>query len=218
MPRAVTFFAGACLLLLLGCANTRFVAEWRANDYPGPAFRKLLVVGVTRDGVMRRVFEDQFVAELGRRGVAAAASYTLVPKDGELDRADLEKAVAASGAEGILSTRLVQVVQQTYVYPWPYGYGGPGYGFYGYYPYAYRGAWVGYNYYAYAPPQVVQYNVVVLETQLFNAANQAMVWGATSQTFSPSDPRRDAADLSRLVIDALAAARLIEIEGKPGTR
>jgi hypothetical protein len=215
--RAATRFACAFLLLVAGCANTRFVAEWRANDYQGPGFRKLLVVGVTRDGVMRRVFEDQFVAELARRGVAATASYTLAPKDGELDRAELEKAVAASGADGILSTRLVQVMQQTYVYPWPYGYGGPGYGFYGYYPYAYRGAWVGYSY-AYAPPQVVQYNVVVLETQLFSAADQAMIWGATSQTFAPGDSRRDAADLGRLVIDALAAARLIEVGVKPGTR
>lgn len=192
---------------LAGCASTRFVAEWRANDYPGPPLRKLLVVGVSRDAVARRVYEDQVVLALTGRGVPATASYTLAPGEGELDRAALEKLVATAGADGILTTRLVQVARQTVVYPGTYPYPAPYYGFYGYYPYAYRGAWMGY---AYAPAQVVQYDVIVLETQLFAGPGQVLVWGATSQTLAPAATQQEAARLGRLVVDALAAARLIE--------
>lgn len=192
---------------LAGCASTRFVAEWRANDYPGPALRKLLVVGVSRDAVARRVFEDQLVHELAGRGVAATASYTLAPGEGELDRPALEKLVTTAGADGILTTRLVQVARQTAYVPGTYPYPAPYYGFYGYYPYAYRGAWMGY---AYVPPQIVQYDVVVLETQLFAGPGQVLVWGATSQTLAPADTRQEATRLGRLVVDALAKARLIE--------
>lgn len=202
----------ACLWLASGCASTRFTSEWRANDYAGPAFRKLLVVGVSRDPIARRVFEDRLVAELVGRGVAATPSYVLAPEDGELDRAVLEKLVAVSGADGILTTRLVQVARQTTYYPgaYPYApYAAPTYGFYRYYPYAYRGAWLGY---AYAPPQVVQYEVVTLETRLFDAPRQILIWGATSQTFAPTDVQRAAGELGRLVIAALAAARLIEVK------
>ncbi len=202
-----TLMAALACAFLAGCASTRFVAEWRANDYPGPVLRKLLVVGVSRDAVARRVFEDQLVIELTSRGVAATASYTLAPGEGELDRAALERLVATAGADGILTTRLVQIVRQTAIIPGAYPYAGPYYGFYRYYPYAYRGAWLGY---AYTPPQVVEYDVVVLETQLFAGADQRLVWGATSQTSAPAASKQEAARLGRLVVNALAAARLIE--------
>ncbi len=208
--RSLSVLLACACLWLAGCASTRFTSEWRANDYTGPAFRKLLVVGVSRDAIARRVFEDRLVAELTGRGVAATASYVLAPQDGELDRAALENLVAVAGADGILTTRLVQVTRQTTYYPgvYPYGpYPGPYYGFYGYYPYAYRGAWLGY---AYVPPQIVQYDVVTLETQLFDVPRQALIWGATSQSFAPGNLQREAGELGRLVIAALAAARLIE--------
>ena len=75
--RTRRLFLFALCGLLSACALTPRVSNtWRANDYAGPALRKLMVVGVGVDGASRRSFEDALTQALQANGVEAIASYS----------------------------------------------------------------------------------------------------------------------------------------------
>ena len=78
----------------------RIVEQWQAPASAAGPFKRLLVVGVTKEATVRRIFEDEFVRQLRARGTDAVASYTLIPEDGQVDRPRLERAVKESRADG----------------------------------------------------------------------------------------------------------------------
>lgn len=198
VPRALTMVLA--ILVLSGCASTQLTNSWRDSRYTGPAFRKILVIGVTRQSGVRRTFEDVFAADLQAHGVSAIPSYTLIPDDGEVPQSRLAQAVKDSGADGVLVTRLVKVDRQTQIYPGSYV-GPPFVGFYRFY----STAWIGY----YDPPQIYTYDVVTSETSLFEATGNRLVWSGTSETFSPRDVRKDTQEFAGVIIKALSAQGLL---------
>lgn len=197
--------AGTLLLALAaivawGCASTRLVNTWQDPKYSGPGLTRIMVIDVTRQAGIRRTFEDQFVRLLEAKGVRAVASYTLIPEDGEVPKERLAEAVKESGVQGVLVTRLVKVEVQTQVYAGPYD-GLPYYGFYGYYSWA----WVG----LYDAPLVYAYNVVTAETNLFDAANDTLLWSGTTETFPSGNVTKSIAAFATVVVNALSASHFI---------
>ena len=196
-----TFLAVCAAALVPGCASTSIVNQWQSPD-PGPAFTKLLVVGVSRSASVRRVFEDEMVKALQARGVTAIPSYTLIPEDGPVSDTRLAEAVQKSGVDGVLTTRVLQVAQQVQVVgPGP-TFWGPPWGFYSWY----WGAWG--PVYTYSP-QVLTSDIVYAEVRLFRAKPDTLVWAATTESFAPRDVRRESADFARIVIGQLAELKLI---------
>ena len=187
-------------VLLSGCASTRMVNSWRDSRYTGPPLVKILVIGVTTQSGIRRTFEDVFAAQLGAHHVEGIQSYTLIPDDGEVPRERLAQAVQDAGADGVLVTRLVKVDRQTQYYPGSYV--GPRFmGFYGFYSMA----WSGF----YDPPQIYSYDVVTSETSLFEAKTNRLLWSGTSETFSPSDVKKDTEEFASLIVKTLAEQGLV---------
>ena len=106
----------AAALLLGGCAATQIVNQWSDPSYAAASFKRILVIGVSKQTSIRRTFEDEFVAQL-----------------------------RAAGADAVITTRLVRVERQAEYIPGTYGPYGP-YGPYpgfGYYRW-YSSAWVGF--------------------------------------------------------------------------
>ncbi len=200
--RFASLLAASAAALLCGCASTTIVNQWENTADRGPACRSLLVVGVTRNASVRRVFEDELVKVALARGVVAIPSYTLIPEDGPVADARLAEAVERAAVECVLTTRVVQVATQLDVIPPPGAGWGPPWGFYGWY----GGAWG--PLYAY-PPQVVARDVVYAEVRLFRARPDTLAWAATTQTFAPSDVRKESAEFAQLVFGQLADRKLI---------
>jgi len=189
----------AIVLLAGGCASTSLTNQWRNTEFTGPPLKKLLVVGVSKDNAVRRIFEDEFAANLRAAGVEAIPSYTQLPQSGQVDEVTLQNAVAAVGADGVLVTRLVKVQQQTQVMPAVYG--PPGVGFYGWY----SSAWVGY----YEPPSVYQYDVVTAETSVYGLRKDELIWSGTTETFAPTDVKKETKEFAQIIIAALKKAGVI---------
>jgi hypothetical protein len=190
------------LATLCGCASTRIVNQWESPE-PGAPFRKVLVVAMLDNQSVRRTFEDEFVRALMARGVAAVPSYTVIPESGRVPEGRLDAAVKQTGADGVVSTRVVRVNQEVDVIPAaPPMYWGPPWGFRGWYGSAWGPA------YAY-PPQVVTRDVVYAEVRLYRAASDALVWAATTQTFAPGDARKESAAFADLILRQFAERKLI---------
>jgi hypothetical protein len=199
--RFSTLLAVSAAALVCGCASTTIVNQWQDAADRGPACTKLLVVGVTRSASVRRVFEDELVKAALARRVVAAPSYTLIPEDGPVPDARLAEAVRHAAADCVLTTRVLQVTRQLEVVPQP-AFWGPPWGFYGWY----GGAWG--PAYAY-PPQVVARDIVYAEVRLFRNSPDTLAWAATTQTFAPSDVRKESAEFAQLVFGQLAERKLI---------
>ena len=194
----------ACAILLLafvtGCASTKLTNSWRDPDYTSQ-LGGMVVVGVSKQASVRRVFEDEFAAQLGSRGIDAVPSYTLIPEDGPVEEQRLRGAVESADTDAVIITRLVKVEKRIYLSPsYPrtmYAY--PPY-YYGYY----SRAWVGYY-----EPAVREYEVVTAETTIYARGRAEPVWSGTTETFAPGELKKDTTGFAEVVMDALAAEGLI---------
>jgi hypothetical protein len=197
-PLRIFALAIAVALGFTGCAtSTKIVNQWVNPDYTSPRFRKIMVIGVSKQPSIRRTFEDQFVTKLKAAGVDAVPSYLYIPEDGQVDEGRLQEAVKRANADGVIITRLVRVEKKTEVSP---GFYRPGpFGFYG----GYSAAWAGY----YEPPRVYQYDVYISETSLYDM-NQ-LVWAGTVETTDPGDINREIERYVDTVIDALRSKNLL---------
>jgi hypothetical protein len=190
----------AAFLVLAGCASTTLQSQWRDPGYAGGPFRKIFVIGLSaRDVTARRIFEDVMVAKLMAAGVQAVPEWQHLPGDGVLPEGAVSAAVDGTGADAVLIARLVGIDSRISVSP--VAVPGPGFGWYG--PYA--GWYSGW----YAAPQVTQYDVVIVETSLFDTKTKRLVWSATSQTVDPASVQKEAPAFADTIIGALQKAGLL---------
>ena len=183
----------ACLLMLTlaACATTSVMNQWKDPNFRGPPATRVVVAGIARSETTRRVFEDTFVQQLNAAGLQALPAYTQV-QAGEDGRVKLSDFVKTSGAEAVFVTRVQRVQQKFNVSPGyaPVGYGG----FYGWY----GTAWA-------ATPTVTQYEVVTLETTVWDTRSEKVVWGATTERVASQDIPEVTRQLAQTLIPRLKA-------------
>jgi hypothetical protein len=191
--------------LVAGCAPaTRLTNAWVDPSFKGPPFRSILVLGISQNPGERRTFEDEFSAKLRSAGVNAVPGYTLLPEDGKVEKSVLEAALRKIGADGAIVARVLAVDRRTAYSP---GYvtviPSVGYarGFYGFY-----GSAVAIS----TPPTPYQYDVVVVETSLWQTRDGTLVWSATTQTTDPGELRKEIAGYADIIIGALRERGLID--------
>jgi hypothetical protein len=164
-------------------ASTQLTSSWVDPEAPSRTHNKIVVVGVSTQPSVRRMYEDAFAQALRERGMEAIASYSVVG-EGKLDQAAAEAKLKELGADGVIVTRLVdqETVQEYYPPSYttvaaPSAYYG---GWYGYYS-------LGYTYMS-SPGYVAENKVFRLETNFYDVANPKLLWsGLTESTIAQGD-------------------------------
>jgi hypothetical protein len=199
--------AAAVVLAVSACAApTVLNTQWTDPQFTAKPIRSILVVGITKDTINRRAYEDAMVAQLGARGVKATQSYRIAPDAGPVPQEKMQQAVKESGATGVLLTRVVSVSQSVQVTPGMYMGPPMGYGFGGFYGY-YGGMWASSFY---APPQIYTQENVVADTRLFEAKDFVLVWsGSTTTTPGHDSTATLLQQFATLITAALAKDGLI---------
>ncbi len=164
----------AFALALAACATTQLNSVWKDPAYQTRPAR-IMVVGVFKSPLYRRIFEDEFVVQLEARGTQAIASYTVLPGMQQDDSKALASKVKELGADAILITRLIsKKTVRTYVPPTPY------------FPPPYYNSWpdyYGYGYqYMYSPGYIAENEYAVMETNLYQSGNDKLIWAASAET------------------------------------
>jgi hypothetical protein len=192
--------------MLTACAGppTKLVGAWQLSDYTPTGYQKVLVIGLSSEGGRRRIFEDAFCYQLQQRGVTAIASYTLIPEDGKVPNERLEAAIRESGAQGVLTTRLIGTntnvdYNDTHYQAIPVYYDS----FYGYYGNAFVYAQV---------PMASTTTVVTLESDMFDGTKLKMIWSGTTQTTNPTSLNQEMAGFAKIVIDEMAKRGLLAVK------
>ncbi|MEJ2057263.1 MAG: hypothetical protein P8X39_05430 [Desulfofustis sp.] len=176
--------AATCLLLLLlsSCATTNLTTSWHDAAFTAQnnTIDDVLVIGLTKEETLRRLYEDGFAAKFGEVGVRAYPSYTLNIADIKPTRKAVAAAVAAADARYVLITRHVSTdTKQHYRPPEPV-YVDPYYSRMDrYYPLVYREAY-------YRPGYSYSVTTVLLESNLYDAATGKLIWSAQSRSVDPA--------------------------------
>ena len=193
----------AALALLTGCVASQLVSQKANPDYVGKPLKSVMVVAVTADEIARRTYEDRVVALLGKRGIKGIPSYSEIGKRGKVEEAELRQALARSGAEGMMITRVTRIdrskteLSATEVAV-GYGWGG----FYGYY----AGVWSTVS----APAQtVIGPQWTVSETRLFDARNGALAWTGIVDTKETENFNAALTQYIQVIFDAMVGDRVI---------
>jgi len=195
IPRALLLFAG---LILAGCASTALQSAWYDTSYSGGPFRKILVVGVGASLAERRAFEDIFAQQLNAAGTQAIPGYQFLPDDARQNEPGWNQGVASSGCDGLLLVRVLGVDTKTQVTTTMV----PGPIYFGPYGRPWGPQMV-------AVPEVTQYDVANVETNLFDVKTKRVVWAGTTQTFNPTTVAQETPGFAKLIIGQLAARGLI---------
>ena len=165
------------VLLLVSCAGTKLVDQWRDPAWKGSAYKKVLVFGISEQQNVRKAFEEEFAKNIKERGADAIPSYNLLPEVGKADRARVIAAVEQAKADAVMITRLVKrenVVKSTKsTAPTPEELYGLTDSFKT----------------RYEPSGTTTETVVILETKLWDVKTQAPVWTGTSEVTNPSPNR-----------------------------
>ena len=189
--------------LLTGCSQTKITSVWIDQEYQGDGIDNVFVVGVSKDGSLRRIFEDEFVTLFKERGVEATSSYRLVPDEDLRDEKMLDSKVIESGSDTILMTRLIDIRKDTQYVPPDYVYAPPAH---------YYGGWHGYynRSYMVSPGYTVEYETAVLETNLYDIKSDKLIWSARSDAPTDGKVGKHIKDFARSIINQLAEAKLIK--------
>jgi hypothetical protein len=189
-------FIAAAAAALAACASTTIRDTWTDPAWTGGPFRKVLVLGVSRDVPERRVFEDIMAQRIAATGVEAVPAWRYLPESGRADEPTLDRAVRESGADGLVMSRIRSIDRRTSVstvmVPVHYGFG--------WYPW-YAG-W-------YPATDVRQYDIAVVETSVFETSTRRVVWTGVSETYEPSSVARDAPGFADVIVRALQRRRVL---------
>jgi len=161
-------------MCITACATTKLTSDWKDPAYRQQP-RKILVIGIIKKPVLKRIFEDEFVRQLDAHGINAIASYTVMPDKEQGDFEFIAAKTKQLGADSVLTTRLVSkktvhfYVQGSVYYP----------------PSNYRN-WRDYYGYStqavYTPGYMAEEEYALVETNLYDAGNDKLIWSAASET------------------------------------
>ncbi len=193
------------LLLFTSCGTSKLVATWHDENYKGKhVLQDVLIIAVTNDETIRRLYEDAFVDKLSKEGVKSVASYTLSQPDIKPTREGIDAAVSEAGAKSVLITRYLgtdtkehyRPPQRTLIYSDPYYRG-----IHGYYPMAYSEV--------YSPGYTVKVTTISLESNVYETTNGNLVWSTRSESINPSMTKKYVDELVNLFTGDLKKAELL---------
>jgi hypothetical protein len=183
---------GLALVVAVGvaaCATTTFKSTWKDPTAQPITLQgqKVAAFLITPNESMRRSGEDILARELSARGVQGISGYQLTGDKPSQDSEVLRKKLGEMGIDGAVILRVIDRRQEVNYVP-----GSPYYGsMYGYWDYGW--AMTG------SPGYLQTDTVVSVETLVYSARDEKLLWGGVSETI---DPR----NLDNFIKDVVKAA------------
>ena len=180
-------------LLAGGCAGTRTQEVEVYAPPPSQPFTKFLVVGIHEDGRIRRLFENAFVATLASHGVEGVQSYRFIFQEQALNRANVLRAVQESGADAVITVRVVDADFQ---------------------PQTARPVQrenLEFDLFSENPERrlLPRRDKVTLQTNVYQSANRQLMLTATSRVVSPDSVESIGQELCQNTVETLAKEKFI---------
>lgn len=205
--------ATIALTSVASCASTKTAKSFVAPGFSKTTVKKVLVLGVSGNPLLRRFYEDAFAVELEKRGYEAVSGYLWAPDATPLDKDALLARMKAAHVTNVLVTRVISKKDVVTSGASALAAGQEGYGGYG--PASY-GSWSTYYAAGYATASDPGYStvndIVTFETNFYDAAKEpdTLVWSGASSTWK--DQPRSTKKLDGIIsaiVHRMRAARVL---------
>lgn len=174
-----------------------------------------MVAGLTQSIDAKRTIENSMSTALSSKGVAATKSIEVFPPNfgKDITKEDMLNSIRKKGADAILTVSLVDKQTESRYVPGTYGYTPiPMYNrFWGYYNYMYPTM--------YSPNYYTEEKIYYMETNLYDADTEELVWSAESETYNPDNLSGFSQTLANIIANKLENDGLIGKQiVKPGNK
>jgi len=182
-----TLFVLAALFSACG-TSTMITGSWRKPNATANGYQKIFIAAMSSDIPAKQAVENGLQVQLQQKGLTVIKSMDVFPPNfstqtGQQKELILSK-IQSTNADGILTIALLKKETENRFVRTGGGYWNPGLR-YGYY----NRFW---NYYSnwypalYAPGYYDQQQVYYLETNLYDAKTEELIWAAQSETYDPT--------------------------------
>ncbi len=189
-------------LLMTGCATTQLTSAWKDPAYKGPP-HKIMIVGITKKPVNKRIFEDEFVRQLKAKGIDAVASYTVMADRKQGDHEVIAMKLKEQGADAVLITRLVSKKTVRTDIP----------GRFTVIPSSY-GTWRDYYVYGseviFTPGYTAEDEYALMESNLYDAGSDKLIWSAASETELLGSDQDQIKSYIGVMVNSMAGQKLLK--------
>jgi hypothetical protein len=194
-------------------SNTRITGSWIDPDIKGTPKENasVFIASLSRNMEVRTKLENELAAQAAQRGIKAIKSTAFFPPtfyEKLPAREVLLDKIKESGVDAILTVGLINKESETryvpgtnrYYAPYPYyrWYGG----FYTYYNYWYPNMW--------DPGYYTTDKTYFMETNLYDASNEKLIWSAQSETMNPGSIDNFVRDYPKKLVEQLVKDGLLK--------
>ncbi len=199
------------LLILNSCGTTSTVitGSWEKPDIE-KRYDNLFVEAFTPQEEVEGALEFQMIEKLQEKGIKASRNEQQLPPgpvENDQDKEEVMDNIQENGADGILTISIIDKESESRYVPGPSPYAPysryPYYGsFWGYYDYWYP--------YFHDPGYYTTENVYYIETNLFDAETEDLIWSAQSKTYEQANLKTFSKDYAKEVVEELVKDGVIE--------
>jgi hypothetical protein len=191
---------------LVACTSTKLVNDWSDTSFENKPFKRILVLSLIKDDLQRRGYEQIFAEQITGNDVVGIAGHTLMDDAKDYgSKPKIREAIEKSGADAVLLANLVSIDKTQTQVPGRVDYvprfGGYGYGYHGYYGRAYDTI--------YSPGYIKTDTIVTLETTVYDAETEKMVWAGGTKSFNPNSAKKVVRENAELILSSMKKARLL---------
>jgi hypothetical protein len=193
----ITFVAG----LLIGCVSeTRITSTW-SNVSRTKTYSSIVVAALTHDVNAKSIVENNLTTSLKNKGVVASKSLDVFPPNFTKDvlKEEMLQKIRQTGAEAIITITLIDTETKREYVPGSTGFVSPG--FTGYYVTMYP--------LMYSPGYYTEDKVYYIETNMYDAATEQLIWSAQSETYNPQNLSGFSTELANKITNRLYHAKII---------
>jgi hypothetical protein len=185
-------------------ADSKIVYRWVLTGLPMPRLKKILVIAVIENYLIRQEFEDQMEKLLAKSGVEGIRSHMVLPPRNEMMEGELKQRIKESSLDAVLVIRPKSVRKETeevitggiYVPP-------PGY--YSFWPY-----WSTASGNFYPTSSYTKENTVVrAEFNLYNTKDEKLLWSGETDTLYSKDFDKLGKEYAQMLIKQLKRDKVI---------
>ncbi|MCH4822288.1 hypothetical protein ML462_03800 [Gramella lutea] len=195
------------VLFLISCGtNTQIVGAWTSENIPADkSYKKVFIAALTPNTNVQNAVENNLASAARERGIEVSTSGQTFSKSFTLDnqptKTEILDKVKAQNADAIFTVTLLDKESETRYVPGsttyyrPMTYGGYYGNFYSYYNTMYP--------MTYDPGYYKTDKVYFLESNLYDASSEELIWSAQSKTTNPSNIDSFARDYTEAMIKEL---------------
>lgn len=178
----------ATITISCSTSNTKMTGQWANKEkLQNKDINSVFIAVLSSNMDAKTTLEDELAYQAGMRGITAIKSHRVFTrtftKDNTPSKQELLSAIRATNADVIFTVTLQDkesstryVPGRTAYYPMGYGYYG---NFYGYYSNMYP--------VMYDPGYYTTDKIYYIESNLYDAATEELLWSAQSSTYNPSN-------------------------------